>query len=64
MSVHDPGLGDSTRTQFKGAALALDPALVEVVQHLARIAARADYKTFLATGEIPYSSTEPKGGRP
>ena len=35
------------------------PAIEEVVKHMARMAAEADYKHFIETGRIPYA--EPTG---
>jgi hypothetical protein len=32
------------------------PSEVELVRHLARIAAERDYKAFVETGELPYSA--------
>lgn len=34
------------------------PSVVEIVRHLARIAAERDYAHFLATGEIRYAAEE------
>ena len=31
------------------------PSVIELVRHMARMAAEKDYKHFRATGEIPYS---------
>lgn len=40
---------------------ALLPSSIEVVKHLARIAAENDYKHFLATGKIPYADPSREG---
>jgi len=36
------------------------PSVIEVVKHLARVAAESDYLHFLDTGEIRYSSPDPE----
>ena len=34
------------------------PSVIEVVKHLARVAAESDYKHFLATGQLPFAQPE------
>lgn len=38
------------------------PSVIEVVHHLARMAAEKDYRHFLATGQIPYSDPDEGAG--
>jgi hypothetical protein len=38
------------------------PSVIEIVKHMARMAAENDYKHFLATGEMPYFVTDRKEG--
>ncbi len=55
---------NTTTKHFKDKTLRPEdlfmPSVVEIVRHMARIAAEQDYKHFLATGEIPYCEPNPE----
>jgi len=38
------------------------PSVIEIVKHLARVAAETDYKHFVATGNVPFSETGQETG--
>ena len=62
MSKHNGQPTKTTRRSFKAATLKLEPSIIAIACHLARIAAEADYKSFSKDGEIPYTASEQKGG--
>lgn len=63
MSKHNPNTGHLTKRSFKAASLKLDPSLIVIACHLARIAAEDDYEAFKKDQES-YNGPEAKGGRP
>lgn len=61
---HQPHTKDTFNLTNSKPAKAEDlflPSVVEVVRHMARMAAERDYKHFLATGEIMYSDPTKEG---
>jgi hypothetical protein len=50
------------KRSFRAAALLLEPSMIAIACHLARIAAEADYKSFSLNGQIPYTDLHQKGG--
>lgn len=61
MSKLNGTMNGANKRSFKAAALKLDPSLVAIACHLARIAAETDYEAF-KKGQIPYTASEQKGG--
>lgn len=51
---------DRLRVAFLTSSILANPAVFDLVRHLARVAAENDYETLLKTGQIPYS--DPKHG--
>lgn len=51
----------SAKKSFKAASLKLDPSLIVIACHLARIAAEDDYDAF-KSAQASYNSPEAKGG--
>jgi hypothetical protein len=63
MSKHDPDIAHNSKRSFKASSLKIDPSLIVIACHLARIAAEDDYEAF-KNGRDSYNSPEVKGGRP
>lgn len=62
MSKHNKLTGKASNGSFKRVALLLEPSMIAIACHLARIAAENDYKSFSKDGEIPYTAPEQMGG--
>ncbi|HEV2817051.1 MAG TPA: hypothetical protein VGW40_07505 [Allosphingosinicella sp.] len=62
MSKHDHTFGKTLNKSFKAASLKLDPSLIAIACHLARIAAENDYKNVPSSDAIPYTGADTKGG--
>ncbi len=62
MSKHEKPTRHMPNKSFSKAALLLEPSMIAIACHLARIAAEKDYKVFLQESEIPYSEPKVKGG--
>lgn len=62
MSKHEKLTVKASNPSFKRAALLLEPSMIAIACHLARIAAENDYKSFLEESETPYNGAERKGG--
>jgi hypothetical protein len=62
MSKHDHRFPKTTNKSFKAASLKLDPSLIAIACHLARIAAENDYKNLPPRDAIPYNAPDTKGG--
>jgi hypothetical protein len=61
MSKHVLGNPSAMKKSFKAASLKLDPSLIVIACHLARIAAEDDYDAF-KNGQDSYNLPEMKGG--
>lgn len=55
---------DIASSAFQAANASRPQELVELIRHLARLAAEEDYKYLLKTGEIPHTGTLPERSRP
>lgn len=62
MSKHVEKPSKRINGSFKASSLKLEPSLIAIACHLARIAAERDYKNFSLSGEIPYTAPDVKGG--
>jgi hypothetical protein len=62
MSKHVIEPGKKPNRSFKAASLKLDPSLIAIACHLARIAAENDYKNLPPSDAIPYNAPDTKGG--
>jgi hypothetical protein len=62
MSKHDHRFGNTPNKSFKASSLKLDPSLIAIACHLARIAAENDYKNVPLSDLIPYTGPSTKGG--
>ncbi len=49
------------RVAFKTSSILTNPALFELIRHIARVAAESDYDSLLKSGRIPYSDPEHRG---
>ena len=49
------------RVAFRTSSVLTNPAIFDLVRHLARVAAENDYETLLKTGKIPYSDPKHRG---
>ena len=62
MSQHVNKPEKKLRGSFKASSLKLDPSLIAIACHLARIAAENDYKIVPSSDAIPYNAADTKGG--
>jgi hypothetical protein len=61
MSKHVEKPGKKLNGSFKASSLKLEPSLIAIACHLARIAAEKDYEAF-KSGQMPYTAPDRKGG--
>jgi hypothetical protein len=62
MSKHDHRFPTPANKSFNAASLKLDPSLIAIACHLARIAAENDYKNLPPREKILYTPPDKKGG--